>query len=107
MTETELQMEIKRLNNIKMQLEMQANFQRQQTHGIGQTFAAIVRELLLAIGDPEDVDQVSRAKKHAKELLKNWDEMMEKQNQPPPQPETDQQKNGPLKVVPPDNTTPS
>ncbi len=95
MTETELQAEIKRLKVDVGNLTMQLNYLKQQSLGVGNTFAGMVRELLLAIGDPADVDQVSRAKRHAKELLKQWDLMNEP---PPPQPQGNPAT--PLAVVP-------
>ena len=77
MTETELQAEIKRLKGESGQAQMQLQMMKQQSMGMGMTFASMVRELLLALADPEDTEQVARAKKHAKELLRQWDMMQE------------------------------
>ena len=98
MTETELQANIKRLEGEVGQKQMQLQMLKQQSMGLGYTFAAVVRELLLALGDPADAEQATRAKKHAKELLKHWDDMQDQQNAPPPSP-------SPLKVVPENGST--
>ena len=86
MTETELQANIKRLEGEVGQKQMQLQMLKQQSMGLGYTFAGVVRELLLALNDRDDVGQEQRAKKHAKELLKHWDDMQDQQNAPPPAP---------------------
>ena len=86
MSETELQATIKRLESEKQMQGFQLQQIKQQAMGVGQTFASIVRELLLAIADPTDTDGVERAKRHAKELLKSWDLMNEPPTPPPAPP---------------------
>ena len=89
MTETELQAEIKRLKDGLSQQGMQAMRMDQQFVGVGSTCYALLTEMLMAIGDPEDQDAMRRAKAHTKEFLKNWEHIMEqkaKQNAPPPAP---------------------
>lgn len=94
--ETELQSEIKRLTQAKEQAEMQLSFLKQQSMGVGYTFAGVIRELLLAIGDPEDAEGLVRARRHAKELLKHWELTVDQQS-----------KQGPAPLPTPSNGTPT
>jgi hypothetical protein len=86
MTETATEAELKRVKNELGNMQQQLQFLKQHSMGVGHTFAGMVRELLLALADPADTDQVNRAKKHAKELLRQWDLSTEQQGQPAPRP---------------------
>ena len=85
MTETELQAEIKRLAGQIGQQAMELRNLKLQSLGMGSTFAGVVRELLLAMADPDDGEAVIRAKKHAKDLLKTWDQVQEANIPKPPE----------------------
>jgi len=110
-SETELQAEIKRLQG-QVQESQQFRFQAMQLEqgylAVVSMFSALVRELLLAIADPDDVEALVRAKRHAKEALKQWDLTMDaKAQQQMKARETQERKSVPLAAVPNDELKPS
>jgi hypothetical protein len=57
-------------------MEAMAGEFRQLQNGyfaVGNTFASVVKDLLLAVGDMTDTEAMERAKKNAKDILKHWD----------------------------------
>ena len=77
MSETELQATIKRMQQEQQQMTQQFQMLQQGYFSVGNTFCDIARQLLLAIGDPDDKESMDRAKKHAKEAIKHWDLALE------------------------------
>lgn len=77
MNETELQAQIKRMQSEMTQLQQQFQMLQGGYFSVGTTFRAVVQDLLVAIGDPDDKQEMESAKKHAKEIVKQWDMSLE------------------------------